>query len=150
MIDLAEKLPRSQQMERLTAYQYAGHAFFLAKNFQDALAAYQHELEVAGAVLKATDAELGYTYRDVARAFHGLGDLQQALSHYDRAEATLEQAREHIHSSFLKNQYSAKIKSVLQEKAIVLRKMGNEQAASAADQKANSIVVRSDLKDNEE
>ncbi len=145
--DLVEKLPVSRRMERVTAYQYLGHSFFVEKRFSDALAAYQHELKIAEEFLGPTDAELGYAYRDVARAFHGTGELHQARSYYDRAEITLEQAQEHIGSAFLKNKYAATIKAVLQEKAILLRRIGDELAATAADQKASSIVVRTDLKD---
>jgi len=60
--------------------------------------------------------------------------------------STLELARDHIDSAFLKNEYSGTIKTVLQEYASLLRQSGDNSGAEAADQKAQSIVVRTDLK----
>lgn len=147
-VDLVEKLPGSRQMERLSAYRNTGVALFYQRKFSDALGLYQHELSIAQATLKPDEAELGYAYHDVALGLHGTGDLQQARSYYERAETTLEQAREHIDSAFLKNQYSGSIKSVLLDYAVLLRQSGDSSGADAAEQKAKTIVVRTDLKDN--
>ncbi len=147
-VDLAEKLPASRQMERLSAYRNTGVAFFYQRKFGDALGLYQHELSIAQATLKPDEAELGYAYHDVALGLHGTGDLQQARSYYERAETTLEQAREHIDSAFLKNQYSGSIKSVLLDYAVLLRQSGDSSGADAAEQKAKTIVIRTDLRDN--
>jgi len=147
-VDLAEKLPARRQMERLSAYRNTGVALFYQRKFSDALGLYQHELSIAQATLKPDEAELGYAYHDVALGLHGTGDLQQARSYYERAETTLEQAREHIDSAFLKNQYSGSIKSVLLDYVVLLRQSGDSSGADAAERKAKSIVVRTDLKDN--
>jgi TonB family protein len=147
-VDLVEKLPGSRQMERLSAYRNTGVALFYQRKFSDALGLYQHELSIAQATLKPDEAELGYAYHDVALGLHGTGDLQQARSYYERAETTLDQAREHIDSAFLKNQYSGSIKSVLLDYAVLLRQSGDSSGADAAEQKAKTIVVRTDLKDN--
>jgi len=147
-VDLAEKLPGSRQMERLSAYRNTGVALFYQRKFSDALGLYQHELSIAQATLKPDEAELGYAYHDVALGLHGTGDLQQARSYYERAETTLEQAREHIDSAFLKNQYSGSIKSVLLDYAVLLRQSGDSSGADAAEQKAKTILVRTDLRDN--
>jgi tetratricopeptide (TPR) repeat protein len=146
-VDLAERLPASRQMERLSAYRNTGIALFYQRKFSDALGLYQHELSIAQATLKPDEAELGYAYHDVALGLHGTGDLQQARSYYERAETTLEQAREHIDSAFLKNQYSGSIKSVLLGYAVLLRQSGASSGADAAEQKAKTIVVKNDLKD---
>jgi hypothetical protein len=81
-------------------------------------------------------------------ALFATGDLQQSRSDYERAVNTLEQARDHIDSAFLKNQYSGTMKTVLQEYALLLRKSGDSAEADAAEQRANSIEVKADLKDN--
>lgn len=146
LVTLAEKLPTGRPMERVTAYEYLGHAFFGQRKFTDALAAYQRELKIAKVALHPTDAELGYAYHDVARALHGMGELQQARSYYEQATATLEQARQHIDSAFLKNKYSATIKAVLQEEALLLQQAGDQNSADAMARKANSIVVNPDVK----
>ncbi len=51
-LDLAEKLPGSRQMERLSAYRNTGVALFYQRKFSDALGFYQHELSIAQATLK--------------------------------------------------------------------------------------------------
>jgi hypothetical protein len=108
---------------------------------------WKQELGIAEVGLKPTEAELGYAYRDVARGLRGTGDLQQARTQYERAVKTLELAHDNIDSEFLKNKYQGTLKSVLREYALVLRKAGDEAAAATAEQKADAIVVRTDLKD---
>ncbi len=147
LVQLASQLPAERRMERLTAYQYAGHAEFGQKKFSDALGFYKQELGIAEVALKPTEAELGYAYRDVARGLRGTGDLQQARTQYERAVKRLELAHDNIDSAFLKNKYQGTLKSVLREYALVLRKAGDEAAAATAEQKADAIVVRTDLKD---
>lgn len=147
LVILAEKLPVGRPMERVTAYEYLGHAFFGQRKFTDALAAYQHELKIAKAALHPTDAELGYAYHDVARALHGMGELKEARSYYEQAGAALEQARQHIDSAFLKNKYAATIKAIWQEEALLLRQAGDQVGADAMTRKADSIVVKTDVKD---
>jgi TonB family protein len=148
LIELAAKLPTERRLERLTAYQYAGHAEFGQRKFGEALGFYKQELEIAEVALKPTDAELAYAYRDVAHGLHGTGDLQQARPYYEHAISTLELARDHIDSAFLKNEYSGTMKTVLQEYAALLRQSGDSAGADAAEQRANSIEVKTDLKDN--
>lgn len=148
LIDLAETLPKERRMERITAYQYTGHAFFGQKKFNDALRFYQQELAIAQAALKPTDAELAYAYRDVARGFHGTGDLPQARSSYEQAEKTLQLAQEHIGSAFLQNEYAKTMKSLLRDHAFLLRQLGDESGADAMDKKAESISIKANLEDN--
>lgn len=147
-IKLAEKLPPNRLMERATAYQQAGHAAFYRRNFSEALTLYQRELEISKTVTKPYEAELGYAYHHVALGLHATGSLIEARSFYELSESTLEQARAHIVSELLKNRYSAAIKSVLADYAVLLRQMGDESGAQAADEKRNSIILKSDLKDN--
>lgn len=148
LIELAAKLPSERRLERLSAYQYAGHADFGQRKFSEALGFYKQELEIAEVALKPSDAELAYAYRDVAHGLHGTGDLQQARPYYEHAISTLEQARDHIDSAFLKNEYSRTMKTVLQEYAAILRQSGDSSGADAAEQRAQSIEVKTDLKDN--
>jgi TonB family protein len=148
LIELAAKLPSERRLERLSAYQYAGHADFGQRKFSEALGFFNQELEIAEVVLKPSDAELAYAYRDVAHGLHGTGDLQQARPYCEHAISTLEQARGHIDSAFLKNEYSRTMNNVLQEYAALLRQSGDSSGADAAEQRAQSIEVKTDLKDN--
>lgn len=148
LIELAAKLPSERRLERLSSYQYVGHADFGQRKFSEALGFYKQELEIAETALKPTDAELAYAYRDVAHGLHGTGDLKQAQPYYEHAISTLEQACDHIDSAFLKNEYSRTMKTVLQEYALLLRQSGDSSGADAAEQRANAIEVRAELKDN--
>jgi TonB family protein len=147
LVELVGELPKERRLERVTAYQYAGHSEFGQRKFADALGFYKQEVTIAEATLKPTDAELAYAYRDIARALHGTGDLQQAKTYYERAVKTLEAAHDHIESEFLKNKYSGTLKSVLRDYAALLRQSGDPTTADAVEQKANSIVVKTDVKD---
>jgi tetratricopeptide (TPR) repeat protein len=137
-----------RHLERLSSYQYAGHADFGQRKFSEALSFYKQELAIAEVALNPTDAELAYAYRDVAHGLHGRGDLKEARPYYEHAISTLELARDHIDSPFLKNEYSRTMKTVLQEYAALLRQSGDSSGADAAEQRANAIAVRDDLKDN--
>jgi TonB family protein len=140
-VELVEKLPRSRGMERITAYQQAGHSMFYQKKFSDAV-------KTAKGTVEPYSAELGYAYHHLAASLHATGDLTAARSLYEQSESTLELAREHIRSEFLKNRYSAAIKSVLADYVVLLRQIGDESGAQAAAKKASSIVIRTELKDD--
>jgi TonB family protein len=143
---LAEKLPHDRQNERRMAYELLGHLLFFQQKFGEALDVYRQELAIAQTSLQPYEAELAYAYRDVAHGLYATGDLSQAHSYYERAVNTLEQARDHIGSAFLKNEYAGTEKTLLQEHAKLLRQMGDNTGAEATEQKAQSIVVRTDLK----
>jgi len=147
-VELVEKLSADRQNERRLAYQFLGHSLLFQKKFSDALIPYQKELTIAQASLRPYEAELGYAYHDMALALFATGDLQQSRSDYETAISTLEQARDHIESPFLKNEYSGTMKTVLQEYAVLLRRSGDGVGADAAELRAKAIVVRTDLKDN--
>ncbi len=147
-VELVEKLSADRQNERRLAYQFLGHSLLFQKKFSDALVPYQKELTIAQASLRPYEAELGYAYHDMALALFATGDLQQSRSDYETAISTLEQARDHIESPFLKNEYSGTMKTVLQEYAVLLRRSGDSVGADAAELRAKAIVVRTDLKDN--
>jgi tetratricopeptide (TPR) repeat protein len=147
-VELVEKLPASRGMERLAAYQQAGHSTFYQKKFADALNFYRRELAIAKVTVEPYAAELGYAYHHVAAGLHATGDLNAARSCYEQSERILEQARRHIGSEYLKNRYSAAIKSVLADYVVLLRQMGDESGAKTAEKKARSIVVRTDLTDD--
>ena len=147
-VELVEKLPPERQNERRFAYALLGHSLFSQRKFSDALTSYQKELAIAQASLRPDEAELGYSYHDVALGLHSTGDLPQARSFYERAVSTLELAHDHIGSDFLKNNYSRTMKTVLQEYALLLRQSGDSSGADAAEQRAKSIDVKADLKDN--
>ena len=139
LVELAEKLPKVRQMERMSANELAGHSLLYQKKFDEALSFFQSEVAIGEASLKPTEAELGYAYHHVGLAHYGTGDLQKAQSYYEKSESTLRAAREHMDGEFFKNQYAKDIQGVLRE-FIVLRQTGQDDAAAKAQQRADAIA----------
>ena len=140
LVELAEKLPKERQVERMTANELAGHALLYQKKFDEALSFFQGELAIGEASLKPTDAELGYAYHHVGLAYYAAGDLQKAQSYYEKSESTLRVAREHMDGEFFKNQYAKDIQGVLREYIVILRQTGQDDAAAKAQQRADAIA----------
>jgi len=140
LVELAEKLPKERQVERMTANELAGHALLYQKKFDEALSFFQSELAIGEASLKPTDAELGYAYHHVGLAYYAAGDLQKAQYYYEKSESTLWVAREHMDGEFFKNQYAKDIQGVLREYIVILRQTGQDDAAAKAQQRADAIA----------
>jgi TonB family protein len=140
LVELAEKLPKERQVERMTANELAGHALLYQKKFDEALIFFQSELAIGEASLKPTDAELGYAYHHVGLAYYAAGDLQKAKSYYEKSESTLRVAREHMDGEFFKNQYAKDIQGMLREYVVILRQMGQDDAAAKAQQRADALA----------
>ena len=139
-VELAEKLPSERQNERRIANELTGEALLHEKKFPEALSLFKTELAIGEASLKPTDAELGYAYHHVALGYHATGDLQQAQSYYEKSEATLRAAREHMDGDFFKNQYAKAIQSVLWDYIVLLQQTGQNDAAAKAQQHADAIA----------
>jgi TonB family protein len=140
LVELAEKLPKERQVERMTANELAGHALLYQQKFDEALSFFQSELAIGEASLKPTDAELGYAYHHVGLAYYAAGDLQKAQTYYEKSESTLRAAREHMDGEFFKNQYAKDIQGVLREYIVILQQTGQADAAAKAQQRADVIA----------
>jgi TonB family protein len=141
LVELGEKLPKERQLERMTANELAGHAVLYQKKFDEALRFFQTELAIGEATLKPTDAELGYAYHHVGLAYYAGGNLPKAQSFYEKSEATLHAAREHMDGEFFKNQYAKDIQGVLREYIVILRQEGQANAAAKAQERADAIAL---------
>jgi TonB family protein len=147
-VEASLKLPESRGLERVSAHQWAGHSLFYQRKFQAALPLYLGELKSAETCLTPADSEYAYALRDIARAYHGIGDYKNARSYYERAETSLRAARDHIESPFLKNEYSKALQGVLRDYVAALRQAGHLDAANGAEKRANEIVIKEGLKDD--
>lgn len=136
--DLADRLPKERSMERITANQHAGHAYFGQMKFDEALRYYRVELKIAVATLHSYDAELAYAYRDVAMACHALGLFTEAGDDYAQAERTLMEARDHIQIDDLKPKYTATLKQLREFYLLLLQQTGQTQAAAALQRRSAS------------
>lgn len=139
-VELAEQLPKERQMERVTANDLAGQSLLYVRKYDEALNFFQSEVAIGETALKPTDAELGYAYHHVAIGYQATGDTQKAQLYYERAESTLEKAREHMDSDFFKNEYAKALQSVLRDYIVLLQQTGQTDAATKAQKRADAIA----------
>jgi TonB family protein len=141
LVDLAEKLPKGQQLERMEANHLAGVSVFGQRKFPQALEFFQREVKIAEATLHPTDADLGGAYEHLAWGYQATGDQQKAAAFYLQAEATLRKAREHVGDDDpLKNEYAKQIRGVLIYYIAFLHQTGQEALASQAQERADAIA----------
>lgn len=141
LTELAEKLPKEQQLERMEANRFAGLSLFAQKKFPQALGFFQREAAIAETMLHPTDAELGEAYEHLAWGYQSNGDLQKAATFYLQAETKLRKAREHMGTSeFFKNEYAKQIYGVLIYYIALLHQTGQENLAAQAQERADAIA----------
>ena len=100
------------------------------RRFQDALEYYTRAFSFAQSSVKETDAELGWAYRNLALANHGLGNLDKARDQYAKAEKTLQLAHDTIGMDELKQRYEEGIKEILKYHAIAAEQAGAAEEAA--------------------
>jgi len=122
-VPLAEQL-EEQGLTKMLAYESVGHVLLAQGRFQEALDYYTHAYVFAQSSLKETDAEMGWTYRNLALANHGLGNLDKAGELYGKAEKTLQIARDNIGIEALKQRYEQGIKEILKYHAAAAEQAG--------------------------
>jgi TonB family protein len=139
-VELVNKLPDDRQMERLTANDLAGQSLLYTRKYDEALSFFQREVIIGEKNLKPTDAELGYAYHHAALGYEATGDVQKAQFYYERAESTLETARQHMDSDFFKSEYAKALQSVLRDYIVFLQQTGQTDAAAKAQQQADTLA----------
>jgi TonB family protein len=140
-IELAEKLPKDHWDERLTAYHLEGESLLLQKKAADSLGYYQQALAQAEKYMRSSAGHAGALH-DVARALSATGDFQQARLYDQRAADAYAQACEKMRGPLepFRANCETQWRSVLQEYAGLSRQAGDQAAAEAAEQKAQSIL----------
>lgn len=147
-IALSAELDDSRQLERMEAVRETGDALFLQRKFSDALDNYQAELRIGEKILKPYEAELGSAHYHVANGLWGTGHTEEAIAHYEKAESIYKQAREHINSPFLKNEYAKKLKLALSDHVALLRRIGQNPQADILEKESANIQIKQGLRDN--
>jgi len=94
------------------------------RRFQEALDYYTRAFSLAQAFMEKTDADLGWAYRNLALANHGLGNLDKARELYAKAEKTLQLAYDNIGMEFFKQKYQQGIKEILKYHAAAAEQAG--------------------------
>jgi TonB family protein len=123
-VPIADQLPASQGLTKMLAYENVGHALMAQRRFQDALDFYARSFSLAQTAVKETDAELGWAYRNLALANHGLGNLDMARELYGKAEKTLLLASDNIGMDALKQRYQQGLKEILRYHAVAAEQAG--------------------------
>jgi TonB family protein len=119
-----DQLGDHQGLTKMGAYEHVGYALLAQQRYQEALDYYSRAFEFAQSSLKETDAELGYAYRNLAMANHGLRNLDKARELYGKAERTLQLAHENIESKDLKQRYEKALKEILQYHLVAAEEAG--------------------------
>ncbi|MBZ5579771.1 MAG: TonB family protein [Acidobacteriia bacterium] len=124
-LPLAQQLGDHQGLTKMGAYEHVGYALLGQQRYGDALEYYSRAFEFAQSSLKETDAELGYAYRNLAMANHGLRNLDKARELYRKAEAILQLAHENIDSADLKQRYETALKEILKYHLLAAEEAGD-------------------------
>jgi TonB family protein len=124
-LPLAQQLGDHQGLTKMGAYEHVGYALLAQQRYGEALEYYSRAFEFAQSSLKETDAELGYAYRNLAVANHGLRNLDKARELYRKAEATMQLAHENIESADLKQRYETALKEILKYHLLAAEEAGD-------------------------
>ena len=130
-VPLAQQLGGHQGLTKMGAYEHVGYALLAQQRYGEALEYYSRAFEFAQSSLKETDAELGYAYRNLAMANHGLRNLDQARELYRKAEATLQLAHENIESADLKQRYETALNEILKYHLLAAEEAGDSAEVQA-------------------
>ncbi len=128
-LPVADQLGDHQSLTKMGAYEHVGHALIAQQRYAEALEYYSRAFEFAQSTLKETDAELGYAYRNLAMANHGLRNLDKARELYRKAEATLQLTHEKIESAYLKQRYKTTLRQILKYHLLAAEEAGDAAEA---------------------
>lgn len=142
---VSETLPADCQSLRWVGYKQLGYSLMQQKKFDEAIAAYEREVQVAREMFKQEEAELGYALTDVAQAQRAAGHMEQAQASYEQGLAIMEKGLDRIRPDVL-NQHLQNTKSVLLAYASLLRTQNKITEAEAAEARANAIVTGTNSK----
>lgn len=143
-ISVAAQLSPHRHLERLEAYQHAGHAFLLQNKFAQALENYQQELQAANRAI-SYGIEIAAAHRHVANALWGVGKKEEARVEYEQTEILYAEAEQNTNSAFLQNGYAKNRKAVMLDHATLLRQMGQKEEAEFLEKAAATIVIRDNV-----
>ena len=121
----ADQLGDHQGLTKMGAYENVGHTLLAQGRYQESLDYYSRAFEFAQSSLKGTDAELGYAYRNLAMANHGLRNLEAALKLYAKAEQTIRLARERIEGEDFKIRYDKALRETLKYHLLAAEEAGS-------------------------
>jgi TonB family protein len=136
-VALSNKLPVNAVLERSGAQGLLGHALLLQGKTDEALPHYQEALKLDQNFLKPDDADLATDYVNLGRAYFRLGDLEKGDQLFSKGVATFEAAILNLPRE--KDNYTRRLKGTLLEYAQFKRAAGQNDAADALENQANSL-----------
>jgi TonB family protein len=147
-LKLAAELPKGYEAEKMRAYGNAGSVAFELKKTSEALKDFKQQLEFAQQTLKPGSRQMIQVRRNVLRAYLASDQSSEADAEYtelekaaEAAEADLDAHRDQVSADRYqrsKESYAFMRKTLLQEHATLLRKMGKIAEAEALEQRAGS------------
>lgn len=91
-VEQAEMFGKERELEKMGAYELAGHVMRGQKRYREALDYYKRAQAAVRSRLDDKDAELGRLFGDMAITYHLLRDLDKARELYRQAERVLQAA----------------------------------------------------------
>jgi TonB family protein len=151
-LEIAVKLPRSFESDKMRAYGNAGTAAYANQKRDEALEDFKQQLNFAQQALQSGNAMMVQVRSNLAHTYEATGNLQQADVEYTETEKAQEAAMADLVSrkeklkpnSFesIQSSYAHNLQVVLQEHVRVLRKLGKVSEAEALEQKASAVESR--------
>lgn len=139
--ELSEKLDPGLNEERVRAFRDVGVAYFADSKFQDALTAFQRELETAKVKLPPTSVPTARAYADVAHGLQSTSHHEEAAVNYAQAVAILEPVLRGRDSPDV-----GLLRTVLRDYALLLRQLARTTEAAAVEQKLKALSAETDSK----
>lgn len=148
-LEIAVRLPKSFESDKMRAYGNTGTAAFGLKKPAEALEDFKQQLNFAKQALQPGSPQMIQVRGNLAHAYVATGQLQEADAAYietekaqDEAARELEGRRDKMKADAYKGvkaSYDHNMLVILQEHAAVLRKLGKAPAAQELEQRASSI-----------
>lgn len=150
-LEAAIKLPQRFAQEKGRAYGYAGEAAYNLKKVDVALKYFKQQLIFAKqAAIPALSPAMLLVHNNLAHAYEDTGKLREADAEYIAAEKVQENSLAEVESrregfqpymyNGLKASYGQKLRSILEDHARVLRRMGKSSEAETVEQKAEALA----------
>lgn len=139
--ELSEELDPALNEERVRAFRDVGVAYFADSKFQDALTAFQRELESAKTKLSPTSVHTARAYADVAHGLQSTSHHEEAAINYAHAVAILEPVVRGHDSPDV-----GLLRTVLRDYALLLRQLARTTEAAAVEQKLKALSAETDPK----
>jgi TonB family protein len=148
-LEIALKLPKSFEADKMRAYGNAGSAAYGLKRPGEALEYFKQQLNFAEQALQSGNPQMIQVRGNLAHAYVATGRLQEADAAYTETERAQDAAAQALESrrgqmkaesyKGVKTSYDHNMLVILQEHVAVLRKLGKAPEAQDLEQRASAL-----------